>query len=61
ETFAIRDTLQRITWVAGVEDLGLGQFRVSYPENPLYLANSLTQRGFRIVSYSKDAIRVRRQ
>lgn len=61
ETFTIRDTLQRITWVAGVEDLGLGQFRVSYPENPLYLANSLTQHGFRIVSYSKDAIRVRRQ
>lgn len=61
ETFTVRDTLQRITWVAGVEDLGLGQFRVSYPENPLYLANSLTQRGFKIVSYSKDAIRVRRQ
>jgi len=61
ETFALRDTLQRITWVAGVEDLGLGQFRISYPENPLYLANSLTQRGFRIVNYTKDAIRVRRQ
>ncbi len=61
ESFAVRDTLQRITWVAGVEDLGLGQFRVSFPENPLYLANSLTQRGFRIVNYSKDAIRVRRQ
>lgn len=61
ESFAVRDTLQRITWVAGVEDLGLGQFRVSFPENPLYLANSLTQRGFRIVSYSKDTIRVRRQ
>ena len=60
ETFAIRDTLQRITWVAAVEDLTLGSFRVSYPENPLYLANGLTQRGFRIVSYSKDAIQVRR-
>lgn len=61
ESFAVRDTLQRITWVAGVEDLGLGQFRVSFPENPLYLTNSLTQRGFKLVSYTKDAIRVRRQ
>lgn len=60
ETFAVRDTLQRITWVAGVEDVSPGRFRVSYPENPLYLANGLTQRGFRIVSYAKDAIRVRR-
>lgn len=60
ETFSVRDTLQRITWVAGVEDLGLGRFRVSYPENPLYLANGLTQRGFKIVSYTKAVIRVRR-
>lgn len=60
ETFTVRDTLQRITWVAGVEDLGLGQYRVSFPENPLYLANSLTQRGYRIVTYGKNAIRVRR-
>lgn len=60
ETFAVRDTLQRITWVAGVEEVSLGRFRVSYPENPLYLANGLTQRGFRILSFTKDTIRVRR-
>lgn len=61
ETFNARDTLQRITWVATVEDTGLGQFLVSYPENPLYLANGLSQRGYQIIKYSKDAIRVRRQ
>lgn len=61
ETFTIRDTLQRITWVGTVEETGLGRFQVSYPENPLYLANSLTQRGFKIIRYSKEEIRVRRQ
>lgn len=61
ETFNLRDSLQRITWVGTIEDIGLGQFRLTFPENPLYLANGLTQRGFKVVSYSKDAIRVRRQ
>ena len=61
ETFAVRDTLQRITWVGSIEDVGLGHFRVSFPENPLYLANGLSQRGYKIITYSKDAIKVRRQ
>lgn len=61
ETFAARDILQRIAWVGTVEETGLGQFRVSYPENPLYLANGLSQRGFKVVRYTRDAIRVTRQ
>jgi len=60
ETMAVRDAISRITWVNNVEETGLGQFRVSFPENPLYLANGLSQKGFRIVSYSRDLIRVRK-
>jgi len=61
KSFTARDMLQRITWVGTVEDAGLGQFRVSYPENPLYLANGLIQRGYKIINYSREAIRVRHQ
>lgn len=61
QSFTARDMLQRITWVGTVEDGGLGHFRVSYPENPLYLANSLIQRGYKIINYSREAIRVQHQ
>lgn len=61
ETFALRDILQKLTWVSSVDDLGLGRFNATYPENPLYLANSLSQRGFRIIEYSKGNIRVQRR
>lgn len=61
ETFAARDQLQQITWVSDVEDEGIGRFRVTFPENPLYLANGLTQKGYRIISFSQDAIKVRRR
>jgi hypothetical protein len=60
ESLVLREALQRITWVSNVENIALDEFRVSYPENPVYLANSLTQNGFRIVKYSKDSIRVRK-
>jgi len=61
ETFAARDQLQQITWVSDIEDEGIGRFRVTFPENPLYLANGLTQKGFRIISFSQDAIKVRQR
>lgn len=61
ETFAVRDQLQQITWVSDIEDEGIGRFRVTFPENPLYLANGLTQKGFRIISFSQDAIKIRRR
>lgn len=60
ESLVLREALQRITWVSNVENISLDEFRVSYPENPVYLANSLTQNGFRIVKYSKGSIRVRK-
>jgi len=60
ESLVLREALQKITWVSNVENIGLDEFRVSYPENPVYLANSLSQNGFIIVKYSKDYIRVRK-
>lgn len=60
ETFDLRDQLQKVTWVKTVEEKGLGEFWVSFSENPIYLANGLSQKGFRIVSYTRDLITVKR-
>lgn len=61
ETFELRDQIQKVTWVTKVEEKGIGEFIVSYPENPIYLANGLSQKGFRIVSYTRELIKIRRQ
>lgn len=58
EVFALRDILQKIAWVTDVEDVGIGEFRITFPENPIYLANGLSQKGFRIVKYNADTITV---
>ncbi len=50
--FEIKELLQNIAWVTEVEDRGLGEFMISYPENPVYLANSLNQKGFTVVNFS---------
>lgn len=53
----IKSTLQNIVWVTGVEEKSMGEFIVSYPENPLYLANSIRQKGnFRIADFSSYSI-----
>ncbi len=44
-TTEIKGMLQNIVWVAGVEEKGMGDYIVSYPENTLYLANSIKQKG----------------
>jgi hypothetical protein len=41
----IKNILQNIVWVTGVEDKKMGEFIVSYPENSIYLANSIKQKG----------------
>lgn len=61
ETFAVRDLVRQITWVGAIEEVGVGRLRVTFPENPLYLANGLTQKGFRIISYSPGMIQVRQR
>lgn len=53
----IKDMLQNIVWVSSVEEKSMGEFVVAYPENSLYLANSLKQKGvFAIVDYSPYSI-----
>ncbi|MDW7973140.1 MAG: hypothetical protein RMI01_08070 [Thermodesulfovibrio sp.] len=54
--FEIKEILQNIAWVTEVEEKGLGEFFVGYPENTVYLANSLNQKGFEIINFSKYEI-----
>ncbi|MDP2854964.1 MAG: flagellar assembly protein T N-terminal domain-containing protein [Smithellaceae bacterium] len=49
----IKQILQSIVWVSSVEEKQMGDFVVSYPENTLYLANSIKQKGnLKIVNFS---------
>ncbi len=58
-TFEVKEILQNMTWVLKVEDRGIGEFTVSYPENTIYLANSINQRpGLRVVRFSVYSIDV---
>lgn len=59
ENFAVKEALQNIAWVTGVEEKELGSFVVTYPENTIYLANSIAQKGsFKIVNFSANAITI---
>lgn len=52
-----KNILQNIVWVAGVEEKGMGKFVVSYPENSLYLANSIKQKGkYKVLNFSQYTI-----
>ena len=42
---AVKSMLQNIVWVSGVEEAQMGEFTVGYPENSIYLANSIKQKG----------------
>jgi len=59
KNFEIKQILQNIAWVTEVEEKGIGDFLVSYPENPVYLANSLSQKGFEIVNFTTTSITLR--
>ena len=53
----IKGILQQIVWVTEVEEKRMGEFVVGYPENSLYLANSLRQKGrFRIADFTPYAL-----
>jgi hypothetical protein len=57
DNFAVKDVLQNIAWVTDVEEKGIGEFKVGYSENPLYLANSLSQKGkFKVENFSPYSI-----
>lgn len=52
-SIAVKGILQNIVWVTGVDEQSIGEFTVGYPENSLYLANSIRQKGnFDIVNFS---------
>ena len=49
----VKELLQSIVWVSEVKEKQMGDFIVSYPENTLYLANSIEQKGnFKVVNFS---------
>ncbi len=57
KTLEIKDMLQSIVWVSGVEEKQMGNFIVDYPENTLYLANSIKQKGlFKIINFSQYSL-----
>jgi len=59
DNFAIKEDLQNLAWVTEVEEKGLGEFTVGYPENPIYLANSLSQKdNFQLQSFTPTQIRL---
>ncbi len=56
-TAEIKGLLQSIVWVAGVDETGMGEYIVKYPENTLYLLNSIKQKGnFTISDFSSYSI-----
>ena len=53
----IKGIFQNIVWVTGVEEKQMGEFVVCYPENSIYLANSIKQKGnFNVVNFSSYSI-----
>lgn len=60
DNFAVKEVLQNTAWVTDVEEKGLGEFKVGYTENPIYLANSICQKGkFKLEHYSPYAINLK--
>lgn len=57
--FAVKDLIQNTAWVTEVEEKGLGEFMIGYPENTVYLANSLSQKGFEVVDFSNYSLTLR--
>jgi len=54
---AVKQMLQSIVWVSEVEEKQMGDFVVSYPENTLYLANSINQKGnYKVTNFSPYSI-----
>jgi len=54
--FQIKEILQNTAWVTSVEEKKLGEFLVGYPENIVYLINSLVQKGFRLANFTNYSV-----
>ncbi len=60
ETLGIKETLQNLAWVKSVQEEKMGEYVVEYPENTLYLANSIAQNpSYKIKDFSEFSITVR--
>lgn len=59
QNFEVKDKIQNSAWVLEVKEKGLGEFIVKYSENPIYLANSLVQKGFELLKYSQNEIQLK--
>ena len=59
DAFEVKDIIQNIAWVTSVEEKSLGEYVVGYPENVVYLANSLNQKGFEVVDFSTYSLTVK--
>ncbi|MCX7990917.1 MAG: hypothetical protein N2999_02625 [Proteobacteria bacterium] len=60
ETLAIKETLQNLAWVKSVQEVKMGEYIVEYPENTLYLANSIAQNpNYKIKDFSEFTVTVR--
>ncbi len=58
----IKGILQHIVWVADVEEQSLGEFVVTYPENSVYLANSIKQKGnYTITNFTPYSLKINYQ
>lgn len=58
----IKGILQNIVWVSEVEEKEMGEFIVSYPENSVYLANSIKQKGnFTITNFTPYSLTINYQ
>ncbi|MCE5194350.1 MAG: hypothetical protein LLF28_02675 [Nitrospiraceae bacterium] len=51
-SFRVKEILQNTAWVTSVEEKSLGEFLVGYPENIVYLINSLSQKNFKISNFT---------
>jgi hypothetical protein len=53
----VKNLLSNTVWVTDIQDQGMGEFTVGYPENTLYLANSMKQKGnFSVVNFSPYSV-----
>jgi hypothetical protein len=58
----IKEVLQSITWVSEVEEKQMGDFLISYPENIIYLANSIEQESdLKVLNFSPSSINLEYQ
>lgn len=59
DTFDVKQAINGAAWVSDVQATGVNEFLVSYPENSIYLANSLSRNPkLKLASFSPYQIRL---